>query len=528
MVSLADVIARRERWHVELADCRFAMSCLPDSCIDCCATDPPYGLSDEPDIAEVMRRWVNGEFYAHGSKGGFMGHSWDSFVPGPDYWSEVYRVLKPGAHLFVFAATRTWDLMSIAIRFAGFENRDTIRHDKTGELLDGPPALAWMYGSGMPHSHNVSKAIDKAAGAERPVIGSRVLTGSAALSTAEKGGTYATNTKSAGRKKTVAVTGPATEAATRWDGYGTGLKPAWEVILVFRKPLARTVAENVQEFCTGALNIDACRVYTDWNEPDRPDSWKNSGHAEKTSSMFGSGGTGIDCHPAGRWPPNVLFTHSAACRRSGKKRVAADGRGNPGGRRPAGFGNVGAAKGLSAPNSRVYGDADGMEAVDAWRCAAGCPVAALNASLGEASDAGRYFPQFESIACASANGPEIDVPFRYAPKAGRGERDAGLDEEDEGNTHPTVKAKTVVQWLVRLGTPPGGVVLDPFAGSGTTGVAAMAEENGYHFIGIEQDPEHVATATQRIKHVIGGQWRTPAENAAEAEATDARRQLALF
>lgn len=127
---------RETKIDLRLGDCREVLRSVPDESLDACVTDPPYGLSKEPDIAEVLRHWLAGESYEHGSKG-FMGSAWDSFVPGPEYWREVYRVLNPGAYLLAFCGTRTWDLLSIAIRFAGFENRDTIR-------FDGPPALDFL------------------------------------------------------------------------------------------------------------------------------------------------------------------------------------------------------------------------------------------------------------------------------------------------------------------------------------------------------------------------------------------------
>lgn len=144
-------------------DCLDALKTLDENSVDSVVTDPPYGLGKEPDVAEVMQHWINGDVYEQGG-GGFMGKSWDSFVPGPEYWKEVYRVLKPGGHILVFSSTRTWDLLSVALRFAGFQNRDTIRR----EYVDGEPeaidadgepiditTLSWCYGSGFPKSRNI-------------------------------------------------------------------------------------------------------------------------------------------------------------------------------------------------------------------------------------------------------------------------------------------------------------------------------------------------------------------------------------
>lgn len=244
---------------LRLGDCREVLRSVPDESLDACVTDPPYGLSKEPDIAEVLRHWLAGESYEHGSKG-FMGSAWDSFVPGPEYWREVYRVLKPGAYLLAFCGTRTWDLLSIAIRFAGFENRDTIR-------FDGPPALGWAYFTGFPKSHAVGKAIDRAAGAERTLVG--IKKNNKSDSGAQKYAALGTFLQTAYSP----VTAPASPEAEQYEGFGTALKPAWEVILVFRKPLIGTVAANVLAHGTGALNIDGCRVEGTWNRstPTRDD-----------------------------------------------------------------------------------------------------------------------------------------------------------------------------------------------------------------------------------------------------------------
>src|SRR5690606_39264782 len=202
-------------------DCSDVLKTLPDNSVDAVVTDPPYGLSKEPDIYEVLTKWMNGEDYHHRS-GGFMGKSWDSFVPGPSIWREVYRVLKPGGHALVFAGTRTQDLMTTALRLAGFEVRDVIE---------------WLYFNGFPKSMDVSKAFDKRAGAEREKIRHKACPGTS--------GTFCGHMDS------------------RWDGWGTALKPAHEPIIMARKPLDGTVADNVERWGCGALNIDGCRIRHD-------------------------------------------------------------------------------------------------------------------------------------------------------------------------------------------------------------------------------------------------------------------------
>lgn len=280
-------------------DCLLGMrTCLADNSIDAVVTDPPYGLSKEPDMMEVMKHWMNGDDYVHTS-GGFMGKSWDSFVPGPSIWKEVFRVLKPGGHLLAFFGSRTYDLGTLAIRLAGFEIRDQIM---------------WVYGSGFPKSLDVSKAIDKANGKyERDlqpfadyVKEQRVSKGWSLKKLDEVMGTNTAASWWEGRKKgiqppglaiynklkiilemddrfdeliewleaereiigtkksgiankdesvrhtigasksiEVDITAPATEEAKQWSGWGTALKPAHEPICVARKPLSGTVAENV-------------------------------------------------------------------------------------------------------------------------------------------------------------------------------------------------------------------------------------------------------------------------------------------
>jgi len=192
---------------------------LPDNSFDGLLCDPPYGFR-------------------------FMNKKWDYDVPRREVWAECLRVLKPGAALLSFGGARTFHRIATAIEDAGFELRD---------------CLCWLYGKGFPKSLNVGLALDKAAGAERPIIGERTLTGNAAISTAEKGGTFGVQVGSI-PAKVVNVTGPATALAQQWDGYGTALKPGWEPIILARKPLDGTVAANVTRWGTGALAIDACRL----------------------------------------------------------------------------------------------------------------------------------------------------------------------------------------------------------------------------------------------------------------------------
>ena len=338
---------------------------LPGSSIDAIVTDPPYEL-------------------------GFMGKSWDrsGIANNVNLWKECLRVLKPGGHLLAFSGSRTYHRMTCAIEDAGFEVRDQIM---------------WVYGRGFPKSLNVSKAIDKAAGAEREVVGE----------SRDKGYTACGVTSGA------SIGGPATPEAKQWDGWGTALKPAHEPIVLARRPLVGTVAENVLQHGTGALNIDGCRVGTELI------TQKQAGGGHDGSNRGDAYNVGVARH----W--NGVSTQTV-------------------GRYPANF---------------VH---DGSDEV-----LAGFP--------GEGSAAS----------------------FFYSAKASKTDRDEGLDGFEDRqeqtyrkNHHPTVKPTALMRYLCRLITPPGGVILDPFLGSGSTGKAAALE--GFSFIGIDLDADYVKIAKARI------------------------------
>ena len=377
---------------------------LPDSSIDAVVTDPPYGLGNcsPRAVSAALTAWLAGEEYQP-SGAGFMGKSWDAFVPGPELWREVYRVLKPGGHTVIFAGSRTVDLMGIAVRLAGFEVRDM---------------LHWLYGSGFPKSHDVSKALDKRAGAEREVIGAGV-SGTTAIWA--DGGMGAFD-----------ITAPASPLAQQWSGWGTALKPAHEPILLCRKPLAGSVAENVEQWGVGGLNIDGCRIETDEVLGRASGGWLNGGYVGGESPKWNTLGITVE---GGRWPANILLDPSA-----------------------------GAALDLQA----------GFEASRFFY-------------EGKASREEREAGLVGLEARAVGDGREtpIDNPYQ------RG-------ETKRQNVHPTVKPIAVMRWLCKLITPPGGVILDPFCGSGTTGCAAA--QLGFEFVGIEREPEYAEIARARIAH----------------------------
>ena len=396
------------------ADCLDHMRTMPDACVDAIVTDPPYGLSREPDAAEVLRHWLAGDDYRHRGAG-FMGKAWDSFVPGPKVWREALRVLKPGGHLLAFFGTRTYDLGVMAVRLAGFEIRDEI---------------AWLYGQGFPKSLDVSKAIDKAAGAEREIVGS----------SRRHGGGSSDLFPGRGNSP---ITAPATPEAAQWSGWGTALKPAHEPIVVARKPIRGTVAANVLAHGTGAINVDGCRI-----DIMPGDQKSEGGRMRHNPSIrwdgWGMTRTGDNDDGRGRWPANVVLDEEAAAMLDAQS------------------GRLAGRGGVSAGARQVIRESQAGFAAGMIWC--GAP----HQTYDKGGGASRFF---------------------YVAKAGRADRGAG-------NTHPTVKPVEIMRWLVRLVTPPGGHVLDPFAGSGTTGVASAME--GMACTLIEQDEASVEIIRRRV------------------------------
>ena len=397
-------------------DCLTALPSFPEASFDACVTDPPYELA-------------------------FMGRAWDrsGVAFDPETWRAVLRVLKPGAHLLAFGGTRTAHRMTCAIEDAGFEVRDT---------------LCWLYGSGFPKSLDVSKAIDKAAGAVREVTGTRELTGKARVL---KGGNYDGGYD--GRELTTEynITVASTPAAQRWQGWGTALKPAHEPIILARKPFPGTVARNVLAHGTGAINVDACRVETTdslgggdlngktktkpegWDRPWMHDQDAKAAHAKRVAENV------TRAEALGRWPANVVHDGSpeveAAFATFGKKSSGVQ-------TAPIGTGGI-------------------------WSGKSNMPCG----------------PQYADTGTASR--------FYYSAKASTAER--------AGNKHPTVKPLALMRWLVRMVTPPGGVILDPFAGSGTTGLAARAE--GFASTLIEKDDTNIDGLRLRVGPEIEMEWR---------------------
>ena len=332
--------------------------------------------------------------------------------------------------------------------------------------------LAWVYGSGFPKSFDVSKAIDKAAGAEREVIGMKRYGDGNTYQGSEAGARAGGIIGKVVARAPAFETAPATDAARQWQGWGTALKPAWEPIILARKPLDGTVAENVLKHGTGGLNIDGCRIGTSKNVPASVSKkahancylggWKESGETP---------GVGGHDPNIGRWPANLIH--------DGSDEVV------------VGFPSVktGVCPAHASGTNTVYGDFSKRKH----------HRPAMNG--GDSGSAARFFY------CAKASKRDRDegldgFDLKEVPKMDGGDFVNPMMGSDSkrtlrANIHPTVKPTDLMRHLCRLVTPPGGIVLDPFMGSGSTGKAAMLE--GFRFMGCELDPDYMTIAEARIR-----------------------------
>lgn len=468
---------------------------LQSNSVDAIVCDPPYEL-------------------------GFMGKSWDNsgIAYSVELWQQCLRVLKPGGHLLAFGGTRTWHRLAVAIEDAGFEIRDNI---------------AWLYGSGFPKSLDIGKAIDKRGGKEIAWFGSWLkkwreennvsqkevatlfpsktgnLTGCVAnwelglnLPTAEQfslickhfdlpfesieeaertvvgtklsgiankdeGGRH---TIGASKAVEVEITIPSTPDAKKWDGWGTALKPAHEPIVVARKPVIGTVAENVLRYGTGAINIDASRIGTETISVH---------NAPKGSFAGGEPERGSDTESyrehQGRWPANIILDEHTA-KLLDEQTYGKITQGHWANTKVTGFGEFGGGK------SEYFGA--GRKAEE------------------KGGGASRFFYVAKASKRDRNEGldelPEVRHSDRNLTDGVGGDNPRNLTNQAKQNFHPTVKPTALMQYLIRLVTPDNGVVLDPFAGSGSTGKAAILE--GKRFIGIELTAEYLPIIEGRLKH----------------------------
>lgn len=401
-------------------DCLDGLKLLGENSVDAIVTDPPYGLS-------------------------FMGRRWDYDVPSVETWAECLRVLKPGGYLLAFAGTRTQHRMAVRIEDAGFEIRDLI---------------AWVYGSGFPKSLDVSKAVDRAAGARQNPTRPGVVA---------RDGEVFSNWDTGGSETRPRYDLPATEAGAQWQGWGTALKPALEPITVARKPLDGTVAENVRRWGVGGLNIDGCRVTGSdnavrWSAP-RGGIWATDSQAKGV----------LEENLAGRWPANLIH--------DGSDEVLAAFPQAPG--QLAKASTSGTLRAGQNTYSAMSRGSTGQE------------------PRGDAGNASRFFY------CAKASRQDRDEGLSLFQAQTVGDGPPAVAENprlrntiERRNTHPTVKPTALMCHLVRLVTPAGGLVVDPFAGSGSTGKAAALE--GFQFLGFEREPDFAEIANARIDAAVTG------------------------
>jgi DNA modification methylase len=392
-------------------DCLEGMKLLDDNSIDNIVTDPPYEL-------------------------GFMGKKWDStgIAYNIELWKECLRILKPGGHLLAFGGTRTYHRMACAIEDAGFEIRDCIQ---------------WLYGSGFPKSHDISKAIDKEFGAEREVIGTYQHPDGKPRNIenhkANKDARIADQNWGMKQSGFQPITSPATDEAQKWEGWGTALKPANEPIVLARKPISeKTIAENVLKWGTGGINIDGCRIPTEDNlNGGRYSDNKGEITCNVYTPAINKRSKNDYQQPEGRFPANVILDEEAGKLLDEQSGIS---KGSSKPRKNKGTGNI------------CYGDYK--------------TIVTQNDTWGDTGGASRFF---------------------YCAKAGKKER-------GEGNNHPTVKPVSLIKYLVTLVTPPDGVCLDPFMGSGTTAIACINTNRNY--IGFELDKHYCDIANERVQRAM--------------------------
>jgi site-specific DNA-methyltransferase (adenine-specific) len=496
-------------------DCLEFMKTLPDNSIDAVVTDPPYGMSNhtQQDIINCLSAWLAGKEYKH-SKAGFMGKEWDSFVPSPNIWKEVFRVLKPGGHILCAASSRTVDLMGISLRLAGFEIRDTVE---------------WIYGSGFPKSLDISKAIDKAAlvdckkckstGWILPINNDQVKRiainegfteiqvilayqvecpcchGKGKVKGAEREvvGQYNDNNRKCSKHQNthakwngdsvVSITAPTTEAAKQYSGFGTALKPAHEPFILARKPIEKglTIAENCLKWGTGGLSIDDCRV--NLSEDDNDLARVN----KKDNGLFGIGNNNNNnaqqrkengLPPVGRFPANLILDDSDCVRalfpdtKPSRQNKESDNRyqlckGK--------MFNVSFAAGDHSPNNSH--DDNGGSAARFFYCAKASP-----------SERNRGLEGFEFVRNAD----------RIKDDGVGGENPRNRTNQAKVNHHPTVKPLNLMLYLIKLISKEDDIILDPFAGSGTTGVAC--KKLNRRFVGCELHEPYFQIASARIEN----------------------------
>lgn len=498
------------------------MTTLEPESVDTVITDPPAGINF------MGRKWDNKTGYVAVSDKGLrflefgelMGlEPWEAgFVAFMiDVLTEIYRVMKPGAMCLLWALPRTADLTGLAMRVAGLHVKDCVTH---------------LFGSGFPKSMSISKALDRAAGAEREVVGKRGGRYKSPI-TDIRGGNYGNGTPA--KIDASDITAPATPAAKLWDGYGTALKPAAEFWLLGMKPIDGTFANNAQVHGVSGLNIDGARILTGEKWDREPGSIKPS----ESIGTFKTGTRSMVQNAQGRFPSNLVLSHHPECVQAGVRRVKGSQLDHVCTKDSNCYGAYGTQR------RQGHTDPDGYETIPAWECVKGCPIRELGEQSGILQSGAKHgvyngwgegreiyggsIPYIHHCIASTGTAARyfLNLPgearFFYCAKASRRERNLGLEEmpeqylatmgngigarehnpEEQGawtqNNHPTVKPLALMEYLCTLTrTPAGGIVLDPFMGSGTTGIACV--HTGRDFIGIEKEKEYFEIAQVRIEH----------------------------
>jgi len=449
---------------VHNGDCLEVLKTFPDNSLDSIVTDPPYGLGQVKDISALLNSWMNGENGdEYVGKNGFMAKEWDKSVPSPLVWKECFRVLKPGGHALVFAGTRTVDLMAISLRLGGFEIREQIY---------------WHYGQGFPKSMNLYKKNNSCP-----------------------------------------------------KELGTALKPSTEPICLVRKPLSeKTIVDNVLKHGTGGINIDDSRIKLQTEGEDSRLGGKGNWKSDKMAKNVYEGGykgEDVSSSPLGRFPSNVILSHHLECVCTGTTEIGS-GENKKGTTPRSNKGFKLSGKNADRSNSIVN---YGKETIEKWECVDGCPVQMMDEQSGISKSSGgkpksaHSWKGFNGESDTANLGGLGDIGgasrFYYCAKASKAERNLGLatlkpknashdgrkkkienafqrHENVQSNFHPTVKPVKLMEYLVTLITPKGGVCLDPFAGSGTTLVAC--KKKGFNYVGIEMGSEYIPIIEKRIAY----------------------------
>jgi len=433
---------------------------LEDNSVDSIVTDPPYGLK-------------------------FMSKKWDYDVPTVELWKECLRVLKPGGYLLSFSGARTYHRMVVNIEDAGFEIRDQIM---------------WVYGSGFPKNYNIGKAIDKQLGNKREIIGEKIRGDVQTVKT--KGAGYLTDPANRNNIKHFGYDAEIlTKGNSEWEGWGTSLKPAHEPIVMARKPLSEnTIVKNVIKHGTGGINIDASRVPLNLDIDNSQlrtinRSQRDTDINNQTWGMTKNKSERVDViKPNGRWPANFIHDGSEEVTdlfpdtKSGK--VASDKssyKSDTNTNFLNGFANQNNQHGYSGNASRFF------------YCA-----------KASKKDRDEGLDDFEYKESAKRDNGQLYGMNTNKFRPDGSERNSVLPKK---NNHPTLKPTKLMKYLVRMVTPPNGIVLDPFMGSGSTGKAC--KQLGYDFIGIDDNADYFKIAKARIEtalQVLDKESATPAQN----------------